>query len=131
MTSPTSAATASTTSESTSSDSLVSTDKTQTQTSEDLIVKISYGNNPITRGLDQTIWIGVEDSSGPISGASVSITVLYASEQTTQNFTETTDNGSCEVGWLIGGNSTPGVFQVTVTVEGIAFHSSFEVDAAS
>ncbi|MDV3278117.1 MAG: hypothetical protein LYZ69_06595 [Nitrososphaerales archaeon] len=104
---------------------------TSTQTAYGLNVSISYANNPISRGSTQTIYVGVSDSDGPVSNTQVSIHVLYASGQTTKDFVCVTNpDGSCSASWTIGGNSTPGTFQATVTVEGIVFHSSFEVTTA-
>lgn len=93
-------------------------------------VSIVYAENPITRGSMQTITIQTHDSDGPIQNATVYVHVLYASGYTTHDFACVTANdGSCFVSWQIGGNSTPGTFVVTATIEGQEFDSSFEVTA--
>jgi uncharacterized protein YfaS (alpha-2-macroglobulin family) len=90
----------------------------------------AYAQNPISRGSAQTITIQAHDSDGPIQSATVYVHVLYASGYTTHDFTCLTANdGACSVSWQIGGNSTPGTFMVTVTIEGQEFDSSFEVTA--
>ncbi len=88
----------------------------------------AYAQNPIPRGSVQTITIQTHDSDGPIQNATVYVHVLYASGSTTHDFAcVTTNDGSCSVSWQIGGNSTPGTFTVTATIEGQEFDSSFEV----
>lgn len=92
---------------------------------------ISYAHNPISRGSTQTITMQAQDSDGPIKNTTVYVHILYASGSTTHDFTCTTMNdGVCSVSWQIGGNSTPGTFMVTVTIEGQKFYSSFEVTTA-
>ncbi len=101
---------------------------TNTKPAVGLSASISYGSNPIAAGSTQNISVAITDSDGPMSGANVNVEVLYASGQTTHDFTCTTDsNGSCSVSWTIGSTSAPGTFQVTVTVEGSTFYSTFEV----
>ncbi len=96
-----------------------------------LTAGVSYLSNPISRGSTQTITVAATDSDGPVVGAPVSVNVLYASGQTAKDFTCTTSAaGSCSVSWMIGGNSTPGTFSVTVMVEGTTFYSSFLVTVA-
>ncbi len=113
-----------------SSRSPITTTTTQIAPSS-LNVTISYARNPISRGSTQTITVQVTDSDGPVSNAIVSVNVVYASGQTTKDFTCTTlADGSCAVSWTIGGNSTPGTFAVKVVVEGISFYSSFVVTTA-
>jgi len=91
---------------------------------------IAYAGNPFPSGSVQTITIQTHDSDGPIQSATVYIHVLYASGSTTHDFTCVTANdGACSVSWQIGGNSTPGTFMVTATIEGQEFDSSFEVTA--
>jgi len=91
---------------------------------------IAYAENPITRGSVQTIAIQTRDSDGPMRNATVYVHVLYASGYTTHDFTcFTANDGTCSVSWQIGGNSTPGTFVVTATIEGQEFDSSFEVTA--
>ncbi|MDA4127034.1 MAG: hypothetical protein OK452_07505 [Thaumarchaeota archaeon] len=88
----------------------------------------AYAQNPISRGSVQTITIQAHDSDGPIQNATVYVHILYASGSTTHDFAcVTTNDGSCSVSWQIGGNSTPGTFTVTATIEGQEFDSSFEV----
>ncbi len=96
-----------------------------------LNVTITYAHDPITRGSIQTITVAVMDSDGPVVNTTVHIHVLYASGSTTKDFDCTTDPaGTCSASWLIGGNSNPGTFLVSVTVEGMQFESSFQVTAA-
>ncbi|MBI3859572.1 MAG: hypothetical protein HY296_04960 [Thaumarchaeota archaeon] len=103
---------------------------TTTAASQGLNVTIYYASDPVPRGSTQTIYVGVNDSDGPIPGQAVSIHVLYASGMTTHDFACTTSaDGSCSASWTIGATSTPGTFQVTVSVDGAEFYSSFEVTA--
>ncbi|MDV3293927.1 MAG: hypothetical protein LYZ70_06620 [Nitrososphaerales archaeon] len=91
-------------------------------------VTISYAHNPITRGSTQTITVAVTDSDGPVVSQSVHVHVTYASGSTTKDFDcVTRTDGTCSSSWVIGSNSNPGTFLISVTVEGIQFGSSFQV----
>jgi hypothetical protein len=110
-----------------------STSVTQTNRTalSSLNVTITYAQNPISRGSYQTITVQAFDSDGPVSNTNVSIVVDYASGLTTKYFAcATSSGGSCSVTWLIGGNSTPGTFGVTVQIERQEYYSSFTVTTA-
>ena len=95
-----------------------------------LNVTFSYAQDPIVRGSEQTISVGVSDSDGRVSGVVVYIEVDYASGATTRDFQcTTTTEGACAVTWQIGGNSDPGTFGVRASVDGVYFYSGFEVTA--
>jgi uncharacterized protein YfaS (alpha-2-macroglobulin family) len=77
--------------------------------------------------------VTVTDGTNPVRDASVSVLVTYASGETTKNFSGITDsNGQFEFSWRIGGNSTPGTFEVDVNASKDGYASahqtfSFEV----
>jgi hypothetical protein len=77
----------------------------------------------------------VTDGTSPTSDASVSVHVTYASGSTTKNFGGITDSvGHYGFSWRIGGNSTPGTFEVDVDASKDGYSSthrtfSFEVSA--
>jgi hypothetical protein len=113
---------------SSTSSSTTAVDKTSTQIIGDLVAKISLGSSPISRGSTQSIWVEVANPNGPMSNTTLSIMVLDASGQTSLDFVCATNaTGDCWTLWVIGGDSTPGIFQVSLTAEGTTFHSSFEV----
>jgi hypothetical protein len=80
-----------------------------------LVLSISFAKDTITRGSTQTVIVTVTDAStkSPISGVSVSITVTYASGSTTKSFS-----------FPIGGNSTPGIFKVSVHASKAGYQSA-------
>ncbi len=91
----------------------------------------------ITRGTIQEMIVEVSDGTNPVSGASVSVHVTYASGSTTKDFSGTTDsNGEFSLSWKIGSNSTPGTFLVDIDASKDGYSSahetfSFEVVPAS
>ncbi|MGI0047136.1 MAG: carboxypeptidase-like regulatory domain-containing protein [Nitrosotalea sp.] len=95
------------------------------------------GQSPITRGNIQSMTVFVTDGTGPVSDATVSVTVYYASGSTTKNFDGTSDSsGQFTFSWRIGGNSTPGTFEVDADSQKDRYVSghgtfSFEVVPAS
>jgi hypothetical protein len=87
-----------------------------TQSGGSLHVELQ-GQSTISRGSIQSMTVTVTDGMNPVSDASVSVLVTYASGETTKNFYGPTDsNGQFEFSWRIGGNSTPGTFEVNVDV---------------
>jgi hypothetical protein len=69
----------------------------------------------MVRGTIQEMTVEVSDGTNPVSGASVSVHVTYASGVTTKDFSGVTDsNGEFSLSWKIGANSTPGTFQVDI-----------------
>jgi hypothetical protein len=92
-----------------------------------LVLSISFAKDTITRGSTQTVIVTVTDAStkSPISGVSVSITVTYASGSTTKSFSGTTDtSGKVSFSFPIGGNSTPGIFKVSVHASKAGYQSA-------
>lgn len=95
--------------------------------------------DPIVRGNIQTITAQVYDefTEYVIEDAYVEVDVIYASGQTTKDFVGYTDgNGEVSFSWRIGGNSTPGTFEVFIEVRAEGYEteyysSSFEVIPAS
>jgi hypothetical protein len=104
-----------------------------------LALSISFAKDTITRGSTQTVIVTVTDAStkSPISGASVSITVAYASGGTKKSFSGMTDtSGKVSFSFPIGGKSTPGIFTVSVhasksSYQATSAKSSFKVIEAA
>ena len=95
---------------------------------EGLNLSISYDQNPVARGSNQTITAKVGSTGGPVIGADVYIHVTYVSNETTRDFLcITSGGGACSVSWAIGVDSPPGIYGVVATVDGASFDSSFEV----
>ncbi|MDE1863560.1 MAG: hypothetical protein KGI33_11700 [Thaumarchaeota archaeon] len=85
------------------------------------------GQSQITRGSIQSMTVDVTDGTNPVSDASVSVEVDYASGSTTKNFDGTTDSaGQFSFSWRIGGNSTPGTFDVYVDAQKNGYGSDHE-----
>ncbi|MGI0073316.1 MAG: carboxypeptidase-like regulatory domain-containing protein [Nitrosotalea sp.] len=107
-----------------------------TQSSGPLHIDLQ-GQSTISRGSIQSITVTITDGKNPVSDASVSVLITYASGETTKNFDGTTDsNGQYSFSWRIGGNSTPGTFGVDVDASKNGYASdheafSFEVVPAS
>lgn len=110
--------------------SAAATITTTTKAGQEFNVTITYAQDPITRGSIQNITVYIFDSDGPVVNEAVYIHVTYASGETTDYLCLTMSNGACSYAWRIGGNSTPGTFLVRVTVEGVEFDSSFQVNPA-
>ena len=92
-----------------------------------LALSISFAKETITRGSTQTVIVTVTDAStkSPVGGASVSITITYASGSTTKSFSGTTDaSGKVSFSFQIGFNSTPGIFKVTVHASKSGYQST-------
>ncbi|OLE40694.1 MAG: hypothetical protein AUG16_03050 [Thaumarchaeota archaeon 13_1_20CM_2_39_20] len=91
----------------------------------------------IARGSIQSMTVEVTDGTNPVSDAPVSVHVIYASGNTTKDFTGTTDSdGAFELSWKIGGNSKPGTFEVDIDASKEGFSPAhqtfwFEVVPAS
>jgi len=87
------------------------------------------GPNVVSRGSIQSMTVTITDGTNPISGASVFVTVIYASEQTTKYFDGATNfSGQYNFSWQIGGNSAPGTFHVEVDASKsgyLSVHRSF------
>jgi hypothetical protein len=102
------------------SQSTQSTQVTQPNTSQSLgtLHVDLQGQSPITRGNIQDMTVYVTDGTNPVGGATISVTVDYASGSTTKNFGGTSDSsGQFSFSWRIGGNSTPGTFEVYVNAQ--------------
>ena len=85
-----------------------------TQSSGTLHIDLQ-GQNTISRGSVQSMTVTVTDGTNPVSDVSVSVIVIYASGATTKDFSGMTDSsGQYSFSWRIGGNSTPGIFEVDV-----------------
>jgi hypothetical protein len=92
-----------------------------------LALSISFAKNPIVRGNTQTITVMVSEANtkNPVSGASVSITVTYASGSTKKSFSDYTDSsGKASFSFPIGFNSTPGIFTVTIHASKSGYQST-------
>ena len=95
------------------------------------------GQDTISRGSIQSMTVTVTDGTNTISDASVSVLVTYASGATTKNFGGMTDPfGQYNFSWRIGGNSTPGTFDVEIDASKDGYSSthgtfSFEVVPAN
>ena len=91
----------------------------------------------IARGSIQSMTVEITDGTNPVSDATVSVHVIYASGDTTKDFTGTTDSdGAFELSWKIGGNSKPGTFEVDIDASKDGFSPAhqtfwFEVVLAS
>ncbi|MBI3639538.1 MAG: hypothetical protein HY223_04395 [Thaumarchaeota archaeon] len=86
--------------------------KTNSQSLGTLNVNLQ-GQNVISRGSTQSMTVTVTDGSNPVTDASVLVHVTYASGSTTKDFGGMTDyTGQYNFSWQIGGNSTPGTFDV-------------------
>jgi len=98
-----------------------------TQSSGTLHIDLQ-GQNVISRGSIQSMTVVVTDGTNPVSDASVSVLVTYASGETTKNFGGITDSyGLFPFSWRIGGNSTPGTFQVDVDASKNGYSSTHDV----
>ena len=92
-----------------------------------LALSISFAKDTVTLGGMQTVIVTVTDAStkSPVSGASVSITVTYASGVTTKTFSGTTKNsGKFSYSFTIRGNSNPGTFTVSVQASKAGYQSA-------
>jgi len=89
---------------------------------------ISYGQPTIVRGNFQTIYVSVTQNGEPMTELSVAFSVVYASGLT-KNLpaASTNSSGVASATWKIGPNAQPGTFDVTVTVNGTSYASSFQV----
>ncbi|OLC36999.1 MAG: hypothetical protein AUH84_00205 [Thaumarchaeota archaeon 13_1_40CM_4_38_7] len=91
----------------------------------------------IARGSIQSMTVEITDGTNPVSDTTVSVHVIYASGDTTKDFTGTTDSdGAFELSWKIGGNSKPGTFEVDIDASKDGFSPAhqtfwFEVVPAS
>lgn len=84
-----------------------------TQSQTGLSADITVGRDPISRGSVQTVTVTVTDGGKRLSGASIDGVVTYASGSTQKPFGGLTDeNGQVSYSWRIGGNSSPGFFQL-------------------
>ena len=86
----------------------------KTQSSETLYINLK-GPNVVSRDSIQSMTVTITNGTNPISAASVFVTVIYASEQTTKYFDGTSNfSGQYNFSWKIGGNSAPGTFHVEI-----------------
>ncbi len=105
----------------------------QTQNATGILHTDLQGSTSIVRGNVQSMTVIVTDGTNPVSDASVSIHVTYASGYTTKDFDGITNSkGRYDFSWKIGANSDPGTFQVDVSVSKNDYSStndtfSFEV----
>ncbi|MBI3640304.1 MAG: hypothetical protein HY223_08330 [Thaumarchaeota archaeon] len=85
------------------------------------------GQDTISRGSTQSMTVTVTDGTSPVTDASVSVLVTYASGSTTKDFGGMTDySGQYNFSWQIGGNSTPGTFDVEVDASKDGYVSAHE-----
>ena len=120
-----------TTTTSSTSSSLTTQSSSTSSSSSQYSVTISYAQNPIVRGNYQTIYVSVISGGNPVANLGVQIYVVYASQSTTKTFQAMTNSsGIADANWLIGGNSNPGTFSVTATIQGQTYNSSFQVNSS-
>jgi hypothetical protein len=86
-----------------------------------LSITIKVGTDPIIRGHIETVTVIVSDKSNPsrkIAGAKVDGEVFYASErfQKSVSCSNTDQNGKSQCSFIIGPNSDPGKFRITMDV---------------
>src|SRR5438309_10994255 len=94
------------------------------QSLETLYINLK-GPNVVIRGSIQSMTVTITNGTNPISGASVFVTVIYASEQTTKYFDGTSNfSGQYDFSWQIGGDSAPGTFDVEVDATKSGYQSA-------
>lgn len=105
-------------------------------------ISLGLTKNPIHAGDEETLKIRLHDASNPnqtISGASITGIVADSSDNTTMNFNGVTgSSGTFTYTWIIGNNSKPGLFTVSVLASATGYKSqliptkaTFKVDPAT
>ncbi len=113
---------------------------TTTTTHKQLAITINIAKDPIVRGNEQEITVTATDATThqEVGNAHISAEVVYASGSTTKHFDGVTgsSDGQYSFSWRIGGNSSPGTFQVHIDASASGYEDagksgSFEVTRAS
>ena len=92
-----------------------------------LLTSLNLAKNPISTGEEETLKIRVFDVSNPnatISGAKITGIAGDSNDTTTINFNGVTDNsGTFTHTWMVGNDSKPGLFTVSVLASATGYNS--------
>lgn len=90
-------------------------------------VSVSFGEEQVVRGYNQTIRVTVTGSGGPMVGDNVSILVRFLPDGHRSFSCTASADGTCSVNWAMGDEVGPGTIGVDVQVAGTYVYSAFEV----